>query len=224
MLEASRLGSREQPQLVLSGVCDVLGGRCHTALASLAAGLRHGDSTGDHKATLGGDRGAAQGSHPKGAPREGCSGHRGQGRLSLLPGLPEGLSEGAAGLASAQQSRRRGRRAQVSVTLCCQEPHMWWPRSALATGRWPWRRSPAWGSCWDLLSEEQWSGQSRAGEAQPREQSRECSEAELPLPVPLLQTSGLSEPAVLAHLEGSGGGLERVEQEHLQWECQEMPF
>lgn len=36
--------------------------------------------------------------------------------------------------------------------------------------------------------------------------------------------TGLSGPAVLSHLEASGGILECVEQWHLQWECQEMPF
>lgn len=125
MLEVSGLGSREQPQLVLSGVCDALGVRCHTALASLSAGPRHRDSAGDRK---GGDRGAARprtGATPQsGHSERGCCGHRGQGRLSLLSGCPAGLSQSAAGLASAPQSSGRGRRAQVSVTLCCQEPHM----------------------------------------------------------------------------------------------------
>lgn len=188
MLEVSRLGSREQPQLVLSGVCDVLGGRCHTALASLAAGPRHGDSAGDHKATLGGDREAARphtGVTPqRGHPERGCCVHRGQGRLS---GLPEGLSGGAAGLAWAQHSSRRGRRARVSVTLCCQEPRCDGQASSLAAGRWPWGRSPAWGTAWDLLLEEEWSGKILAGGAQPWEQSRECSE--LPLPVAASQMS-----------------------------------
>lgn len=97
MLEVSGLGSWEQPQLVLSGVCDVLGVRCHTELASLPAGLGRRDSAGEHRATLGRDRGAAQGSHPKvGTQRGGTEG-------SPCSGLPAGLSEGAAGLVSAQQ-------------------------------------------------------------------------------------------------------------------------
>lgn len=145
MLEVSRLGSREQPQLVLSGVCDVLGVRCHTASASLAAGPRRRDSAGEHKATLGGDSGAGQphtGVTPqRGHPERGCCGHRGQGRLSLLSGSPQGCQKALL----AQPRLSRGRRAQVRVTLCWQEPHMWWPGSALTTERWPWRRSPGWG-------------------------------------------------------------------------------
>lgn len=38
VLEVSGTGSREQPQLVSSSVCDVLGVRCHPALASLPGG------------------------------------------------------------------------------------------------------------------------------------------------------------------------------------------
>lgn len=60
----------------------------------------------------------------------------------------------------------------------------------------------------------------RAGGVQCPERGRAataCGDPTDVRPVGISQMSGLSEPAVLPHLEGSGGILDCVEQEHLQW-------